>query len=376
MQNLRYRLSSKENFSKPTPKTKPASKPRFLFFAGTPGVAASNPIEATRAQFAMLPMHTASNGMVADSQNSLAFLGWDGIQARNRQESRQCCAEDRRWNIYFGPLGTAGEIHNKKHQPGFSDWSVGGLAGFDYAFQHGGIGFLADYENIKASVKKHWGKFDIQQAHFSFYATYVPKSASRLSFDGIVGGGYDWYDIHRNTRSGTAKGTTQGGEFDALFGLAYNAYGKHDSCGPTKWQITPMANLQYIYLNTNKYNEHGAHLNDFKIHSQINKSLRSTLGTWISYGAAWENFSFTPQFYLAWQREYFDHHHSLYATPLLVVEPTQSLTVIGAGPNTLQTGLDLMFTMFNQYGIEVSYDFEWNTLFHDNAFYVGFNVEF
>jgi hypothetical protein len=52
------------------------------------------------------------------------------------------------------------------------------------------------------------------------------------------------------------------------------------------------------------------------------------------------------------------------------------VNVFGAGRNTFQAGLDLMFTMFNQYGIEVSYDFEWNKLFHDQAFYVGFNVEF
>jgi hypothetical protein len=35
-----------------------------------------------------------------------------------------------------------------------------------------------------------------------------------------------------------------------------------------------------------------------------------------------------------------------------------------------------MFTMFNTYGIEVSYDFEWNKLFNDQAFYIGFNIEF
>ncbi len=364
MQNLRYR------FAKPD-ESEPKSKKSFFKTAGA--ASAQSP------QLAALPIQTVSNELVADSQNSLAFLGWhrrDHGKKKECEQPRICCPEERHWNIYFGPLGTVGEIQNKNNQPGYSDWSVGGVVGFDYAFEQVGIGFLGDYENINGSVNSNWGKFDINQAHFSFYMTYVPKSVSRLSFDGIVGGGYDWYDIHRNTSGGTTRGTPHGKEFDALFGLAYNAYGRQDWCGPTKLQVTPMVNLQYIYLDTNKYNEHGAELFDFSVHSQVNQSLRSTLGTWLSYAWDWTNFSFTPELYLAWQREYLDHNHSLSASSLVIVEPTQSLTVIGAGRNTLQVGLDLMFTMFNQYGIEVSYDFEWNSLFHDNAFYVGFNVEF
>jgi outer membrane autotransporter protein len=375
MQNLRSRFETKQ--SPPEEEIAPKTKKSFFSPWGPSSKTAAVAAPRQSAQFASLPVQTISNE-IADGRNALAFLGWNRREHGEKtcEQPRICCAEERHWNIYFGPLGTVGEIHNKNNQPGFSDWSVGGLTGFDYAFEQGGIGLLADYEKIIGSVHQNWGRFDIKQAHFSFYATYVPKSADRLSFDAIVGGGYDWYHIHRHTPGKTAKGTTQGKEFDALFGLAYIAYGKQDWCGPTKLQVTPMANLQYIYLDRSQYKEHGANLFDFNVHSQINKSLRSTLGTWISYGAAWENFSFTPELYLAWQREYFDHHQSLSASPLLVVEPTQSLTVFGAGRNTFQAGLDLMFTMFNQYGIEVSYDFEWNKLFHDQAFYVGFNVEF
>ncbi len=366
MQKLRNRFSKREKSSASASNPKSASS--FL----------SRADQATDAKLATLPIHTVSNELVVDNHDSIAFLGWHRREHGKKtcEEAPVCCPEARHWNIYFGPLGTVGEIHNKHNQPGFSDWSVGALAGFDYAFEQGGIGLLADYEKIIGSVHQNWGRFDIKQAHFSFYGTYVPKSVDRLSFDGIVGGGYDWYHIHRHTPGKTAKGTTQGAEFDALFGLAYNAYGRNDGCGPTRLQVTPMANLQYIYLDRSRYKEHQASSFDFKVHSQVNKSLRSTLGTWISYAWDWTDFSFTPELYLAWQREYFDHNHSLSASSLVIVEPTQSLTIIGAGRNTLQAGLDLMFTMFNQYGIEVSYDFEWNKLFHDNAFYVGFNVEF
>ncbi len=375
MQNLRYRLSKGGNTQESKSKPKP-NKGKSVFFLGKATEDTPRLLGPSRAQFAMIPMRTASNALVADSKDSLAFLGWNRTDNRNQPKSRECCPKDRHWNIYFGPLGTVGQVHSKNGQPGFDDWSVGGLFGFDYAFNQGGIGILVDYENINGSVHQHWGKFDINQAHASFYGTYVPKGARRLSFDAIVGGGYDWYQIRRHTSGKTATGSPEGSEFDALVGLAYNAYGKQDSCGPKRFQFTPMANVQYIYVNTLKYHEHNAGMNNFNVHSQYNKSLRTTLGTWMSYAAVWKNFSFTPELYLAWQREFANHNHAMFASPLVVVQPTQSLSVIGAGRNIYQGGLDFMFTMFNKYGLEISYDFEWNTLFHDNAFYVGFNVEF
>ncbi len=367
MQNLRYRFCIKEA-PKCIPKPKPCAKPRSKSCYKEASVEETLPVQAV--------------SDLVDSQDTSEFLSWFRVpeerQTQNDacEEMRDCCAESRHWNVYFGPTGTVGEVHTKHSQPGYDEWSVGGLAGFDYAFSEGGIGFMVDYENIKGRVHQHWGKFDINQAHASLYSTYAPKSAHRLSFDAIVGGGYDWFDIHRRTSEGTAKGKPRGKEFDALFGLAYNFYGRQDCCRPTKFQVTPMANIQYIYLDTSRYNEHGADPFDFKIHGQVDKSLRSTLGTWISYGWDRKNFSFTPEIYLAWQREYFDHNHSLYVTPLDIVGPTSKQTVRGAGRNTFQAGLDLMLTLFEFYGIEASYDFEWNSLFHDQAFYVGFNVEF
>jgi outer membrane autotransporter protein len=370
MQNLRNRIS-KPTESKPKKAKKFKSKSSYRTgVVGEPKILG--------AKLATLPMQTIANEVIADTKEPLAFLNWNRRKGKDLScgQPRTCCPDDRNANFYFGPLGTVGQIKDRHAQPGCQNWSIGGLAGFDYAFEQGGIGFLADYERIKGTVNQNWGRFALNQAHFSFYGTYMPKSASRLAFDAIVAGGHEWFDIHRNTPGGKAKGNPHGNEFDALFGLSYNVVGKRDSCGPTKFQFTPMANIQYIYLDTRKYHEHQAEMFNFNVHSQSNKSLRSTLGTWLSYAWDWRNFSFTPELYMAWQREFLDRNHSLYASSLVVVEPTQSLTTVGAGRNIFQAGLDLMFTLYNQYGIEVSYDFEWNNLFHDNAFYVGFNVEF
>jgi uncharacterized protein with beta-barrel porin domain len=136
-----------------------------------------------------------------------------------------------------------------------------------------------------------------------------------------------------------------------------------------------MLNLQYIYQGVGSYKEHGAGDLDLKFHKQGFQSLRSTLGTWLQYIWSWKNFSFTPLIDIAWQREYLDRNHKVLATPI-AGGPEGSITVFGAGRDTLLAGLDLLFDFYNIYGIEASYDFEYNRLYCNNGFYLGFNVRF
>jgi len=115
---------------------------------------------------------------------------------------------------------------------------------------------------------------------------------------------------------------------------------------------------------------------DLKFHKQGFQSLRTSLGTWLQYTWNWVNSSFTPMFNIAWQREYLDRNHKVRTTPINVPEPEGSITIFGAGRDTLQAGLDLFFEFYDIYGIEASYDFEYNKLYRNNGFYLGFNVSF
>jgi outer membrane autotransporter protein len=117
-------------------------------------------------------------------------------------------------------------------------------------------------------------------------------------------------------------------------------------------------------------------VHDFKFHKQGFQSLRTTLGTWLQYTWSWNNFSFTPLVDIGWQREFLDRNHKVDVTPVHVAGPKDSFTVFGAGRDTLLAGLDLLFEFYDTYGIEASYGFEYNSLYRNNGFYLGFNVNF
>ena len=144
-------------------------------------------------------------------------------------------------------------------------------------------------------------------------------------------------------------------------------------CITGHWQVVPQLNLQYIYVHVNGYQEHGAKLLDLKYQSQNVRSLRSMLGTRINYSWEWPNVVFTPEINLAWQWEFFDENRHL-GTSALGLSP--QLTIGQPGRNVALGGIDFLVTLFDTYGIEASYDCQWNTLYLDHFFYLGCNFRF
>jgi outer membrane autotransporter protein len=280
----------------------------------------------------------------------------------------------RPWNVYFGPLGSIGDVSSRSHQPGLDYWSAGTLAGFDYAWSQVGMGVALEYERIAGHAKEDWGHFHLDHAHASLYATYAPRPLPNLSISSIVGGGYEWYHLSRNTGTYSvhqvAQGAPKGEEFDAWIGVEYALW------KPGKLQLTPMATLQYVFARMDSYKEHGSPLYDLKMGNQQAKSLRSLLGAQFHYRLDWTNFSFTTQIDGGWQREYLDHDRLVSFVPIHVAGSASSIEVIGAGRNTALAGIDLLFTLYKRFDIDVSYDFECNSLFQDHFFYLGCNLRF
>jgi hypothetical protein len=316
-----------------------------------------------------------------EDPRQLGFVRYQQTEEKQEQLKRAISScEEYPWNFYLGPTGDIGNVLTKKDGAGFSYWSAGALAGFDYAFSQAGVGLLVNYDHIKGSGANHWGKFDINHAHANLYATYSPTSMPELAVNGILGGGYDWIDIDRNagikTVPAVGKGSPRGGEFDALLGLEY-AFDRSKFCAmPECLQVVPLVSLQYTYLHAGKYRERGAGLFDLHFSSQTAQSLRSTLGARLNYTWKWTDVVFTPELNLGWQREFLDKARILSFTPVDFAVPTASLKMPGAGRNVALLGVDFLVMLFDKYGIEASYDFEWNSLYHDQFFYVGCNFRF
>jgi uncharacterized protein YhjY with autotransporter beta-barrel domain len=324
-------------------------------------------------------MQLAQTHVAADPQ--LGFMSF-----RSRVKEQQLSSElaeggiIKPWRVYFGPTGDIGSVNNKHSQLGCSYRSAGGLAGFDYAFSQVGTGLLLDYENIKADVNKHGGHFWANQFHATSYTTYVPGSFPEFALNAIVGAGGAWYKVDRNvaTVSGkdVAKGKTHGAIVNALLGAQYTFAHYQFAAIPNKLEIIPEFNMQYIYQGLGSYKEHGAGAYDLKFSKQGFQSLRSTLGAWLQYTWGTKNFSFTPLIDILWQREYLDHNHKIHSTPIEFSGSTTSTTVFGAGRNSLLAGLDMMFEFYQIYGLEVDYNFEYNSLYRNNSFFVGLNISF
>jgi hypothetical protein len=338
---------------------------------------ASKPAPAS-ISFAQTPtISTIANKIPAESKD-LAFARFRNEieQERIHEEMLSGQYEERPWNFFFGPTGGFGDIDTKKNQIGSDYWTAGALASFNYVFSQIGLGLFVDYDRVQATVHKNWGDFNFDMAHASFYGTYSPKAVPRLAFHSIVGGSYEWYHVGRKTTTGKAKSNTHGGEFDALLTGEYVFSGSPCSNFPENLTIIPRAGVQYIYADSNRFIEHGAGTSDLKIHALHANSLRSILDVWVKYAWEWCNFKFTPELNLGWQREFLDKNHNVYFTPRDLAAPTASVKAYEAGRNTFLAGLDLFLEFYENYALEASYDFQWNSLIQDNGFYLGFHARF
>jgi len=278
------------------------------------------------------------------------------------------------WKVYFGGAADVGRQLTQKQAIGYHYNAGGAQFGFDYAFSDVGVGFLFDYDHIAGRVDERWGKFKINQIHGTLYLTYIRSPEPQLSFNWLLGGGYDWYDIHRNTSGGVAKGTPRGLECDALVAMEYTFEKKAYACMPDHLKVVPQLGLQYMYVHVNKYREDGAGGLNQRYNSQNNiQSLRTMLGLRSNYSWFWTNVVFTPEFNLGWQWEFFDQnrHVEIWGTGF-----KKNLLITKPGRNVALGGIDFLVTFFDTYGIEASYDFEWNKVYLDHAFYLGFNFKF
>ncbi|HSW72037.1 MAG TPA: autotransporter domain-containing protein [Chlamydiales bacterium] len=314
---------------------------------------------------AIVRNRSRSENLIASSDNQFLALNPE-LREKQELQRREITSENTKpWSFYFGPIGRAfGEIHGRDEQPGARFWSVGGLAGFDYAFSQVGVGLLADYERIYNHVKEHWGRITVDEFQASAYATYAPECLPELAIYGIAGGAYELYHFRRNTTSAVAKGKPHGFAYDGLIGIEY-------ALGMCNFHFIPLANAQYIYVRAESYNEHGAGSFDMNVRSQHIKSLRSSLGFRLNYYYEVCNFKFIPEIYGEWQREYLNRQRHVGITPLIAGVAGGTLLMPGSGRNIVLGGIDLLLTMYDRFELEANYETEYNSRYHDHFFYVG-----
>jgi outer membrane autotransporter protein len=131
----------------------------------------------------------------------------------------------------------------------------------------------------------------------------APSVAKGLYADVAVFGGYNSYDTHRDALQGTARGDTEGGELNVLFGTGYDFKKGNLTFGPT-------ASFNYTYLGTDAFTEHDS-LAPLAIHGGKGESLRSAFGFKASYDWKVGGIVIQPELRAAWQHEYGDAAYAL-----------------------------------------------------------------
>ncbi len=218
---------------------------------------------------------------------------------------------DRRWAFYItgtgqwvdvesastngcvGPSGTAG-----------SDFMTAGVTvGADYRLtQNFAVGLATGYANTGVDGAGD-GKMNINHANASAYATWFDNG---FYVNGIVGGGYSFYDLKRESLGGIARAETEGANFSGSIGAGY----EHRT-GP--WTFGPIAALQYTTIGIDGFTEQGS-LSPLKLSDQSESSFHSRVGARVSYAWKIGGVIVTPELRAQWRHEFQDSSRGIGAS--------------------------------------------------------------
>ncbi|MCB1209295.1 MAG: DUF3494 domain-containing protein [Verrucomicrobiales bacterium] len=200
--------------------------------------------------------------------------------------------EDNRYGFFITATGNstiAGDANN------YDGSSIGTSIGMDVRLSDSFVaGVTIGYSHSRADLVGD-GKVETDGGKAALYGMY---QHGNFYTEGLVGGGYNSYDIERSAFLGMARGKTEGGQFDSYLGVGYDM-----TVGD--WTITPMASLLYTIVGINGYDEIGS-LVPLKIESQSANSLRSRIGPRIAHTSHWGDTRITPSVSAQWQHEFLD----------------------------------------------------------------------
>lgn len=279
----------------------------------------------------------------------------------------ECCQEPfNRLTLYAAYLGSKGDVDRISVQTGYDFDSSGGLLGFNYAFNRGGIGVEAGYEQVDADVDAHWGNFDIRSVFASVYATYLPMPEKNLFFDIAVESRGGWYKIHRHIDEHTAKGKPRALQWDGYIDVGYDIFWNN-------WCLTPLASIEDIYLHIDDYTEHKAGDQNAHVSHQNFNSLRSWLGMSIRRTFFQKCITWMPEIRGFWLHEFADQDHTIKVTSP-AFNTTSHVRVFDGDDDFGVVGGELRALFGSRYSFAGSYDYYWNNTIRTHLFYGEFGV--
>jgi outer membrane autotransporter protein len=251
--------------------------------------------------------------------------GPTGNDGKESKEVKQIVPAESRWGAFLTGTGEWVSVGNTDNARGYTLGSGGFTFGVDYkATPNFAIGLAGGYVGTTADLTDR-GRVWVNGGKLGLYATFFqnqsPAPAPTMSKDSskdsskeapapaaspmpgfyvdmAAFGGYNSYDTRRSGIQGEARGDTDGGEVNALFGAGYDFKMGGLTFGPT-------ATFNYTYVGTNGFTEHGS-LAPLDVHGGDADSLRTAFGFKVSYDCKVGGVLIKPELRAAWQHEFGD----------------------------------------------------------------------
>jgi outer membrane autotransporter protein len=256
-------------------------------------------------------------------------------------------APDNRWGVFVTGLGEFNNVDSTSNAAGY-DVDTGGFTfGVDYRLTPNfAIGLTAGYAHTSVNLDGG-GDIDVNGGKIGLYATVFGNG---FYLDTAVTGGPSGYNTHRTALQGTASGSTDGADVNALVAAGYDWKSGNLTIGPT-------ASFQFSYVGLNAFSETGS-LAPMKFPDQNSESERTAFGAKASYDWKIGHITFIPQVSAAWQHELGDTAYSTVAS--LASGAGNSFTVTGPeiGRDSLLIGAGATVILSERFSTYIYYDGE------------------
>jgi len=235
-----------------------------------------------------------------DPAGAAGDAGPTSLDGKTEKEIVAPAAPDNRWGAFLTGTGEFVNVDGTENARGYDITTGGFTLGLDYKVTpHLALGISAGYTGTSADLAAG-GRVLVNGGKGGLYGTYFDGG---FYLDGVLNGGYNSYDTHREALHGEARGDTDGGEFNALLGTGYDWKRGGFTFGP-------IASFQYSYLGVGSFAETGSDA-PLQIQRDHNDSIQTRLGFKANYQWKVGRVVIRPELRASWLHEYGDDKYAV-----------------------------------------------------------------
>jgi autotransporter-associated beta strand protein len=201
------------------------------------------------------------------------------------------CPDTQTWRVWTAPFAERVRQHGNGQLPGYLERFAGFSTALDYQLQKhwmftGGFSFASStvgvpHARTNANFQTYAGTLGVAWTDSSFFANllisylYSSTQAKRRMHFAV--------DNSMFTAEVNRTATHHSGSSQILEHLGGGYYFKLKATEQSTFNLSPFANVDYIYIPQNSYKEHGAKSLDLKVHNKSYDLLRPEVGLGVGY---------------------------------------------------------------------------------------------